>query len=441
MTRRLTLLVILASLTGVPANAQTPLPVQAPQAPRFLDAVNGLTLDQAIASALEREPALRAARTDIDAARGARVQAELRPNPTISFAQQTEPRGTDAQTRVEMQWPLDLFRKDGRVAVADLEITAARYAVSDRERLLAADVRMKFGEVLTAVRELSVIDEAIAIATRQQALVTARAEAGAVPPLDRDLIQVERQRLEADGMLQAGHAEHALIELKRLLGLPADTPLALREDLEQLVRRESAAVLAAAPEAVPNARPDVDEARARIGVADARIDQAHRDGRFDMSLFGMYMRTDAGFPQHGFGAGGELERVRGVFHYAAGGVTVSLPFRNQNQGELATAQAQRMGAQARLDATMLTAQAEVAAALARDEHARRALAVYSGETMALARRNLDVVGQTYELGRMTLLDVLNERRRYLETERAYTNALREAYDARQALRRALGEVR
>jgi outer membrane protein TolC len=200
-------------------------------------------------------------------------------------------------------------------------------------------------------------------------------------------------------------------------------------------------VVLAAREAFPNARPDVDEARARIGVADARIDQARRDGRFDMSVFGMYMRTDAGFPQRAFGAGNELERVRGVFHYAAGGLMVSLPFRNQNQGEVATAQAQRVGAQARLDATMLTARAEVAAAVARDEHARHALALYSGETMALARRNLDVVGQTYELGRLTLMDVLNERRRYLETERAYTNALREAYDARQALRRALGEVR
>jgi outer membrane protein TolC len=42
---------------------------------------------------------------------------------------------------------------------------------------------------------------------------------------------------------------------------------------------------------------------------------------------------------------------------------------------------------------------------------------------------------------MTLLDVLNERRRYLETERAYTNTLREAYEARQTLRAALGEVR
>ena len=54
---------------------------------------------------------------------------------------------------------------------------------------------------------------------------------------------------------------------------------------------------------------------------------------------------------------------------------------------------------------------------------------------------LDVVTQTYELGRATVFDVLNEQRRYLDLERAYTAALREAYEARTALRRALGDVR
>jgi len=89
----------------------------------------------------------------------------------------------------------------------------------------------------------------------------------------------------------------------------------------------------------------------------------------------------------------------------------------------------------------LTAQAEVAAAKARDDYARRALTVYAEGARTLARQNLDVVTQTYELGRATVFDVLTEQRRYLDLERAYTAALREAYEARTALRRALGDVR
>ena len=120
---------------------------------------------------------------------------------------------------------------------------------------------------------------------------------------------------------------------------------------------------------------------------------------------------------------------------------VTLPLQNRNQGAVAAAQAERAAAAAQLDAARLAAESEIAAARSRDGKARQALNTYTGDTIALARQNLDVVRQTYELGRGTLLDVLNEQRRYLDIERAYTDVLREAYEARQALRSAQGEVR
>jgi outer membrane protein, heavy metal efflux system len=439
MRRRLVILILAALAPGSVAAQTRPAEQPAPLASRFIDA-NGLTLDQAIERALEHEPSLRVARAEIDVARGMRVQAALKPNPTVSFAQQAEPGGTDTQTRIEAQWPMDLFRKTGRINVAEREVEATQKATADRERRLISDLLRKFGEVLTAVRELSVTDDLVAVTARQNALMTARADEGTIPPLERDIVRVELQRLEADRMLQVGHAEHALIELKRLLGLSADAPLTLREDLEQLVAAQTAtSALRQGP--LTGTRPDVDEAEARVNAADAQIDRARRDGRFDVSLFGMYMRNDSGFPQRGFGDANDIERVRGVFHYVAGGVMVSLPLRDRKQGEVAVAEAQRAGAQAELEARRLTAQAEIAAARTRDDHARQALGIYTAETRALAKRNLDVVSQTYDAGRMTLFDVLNERRRYLETERAYTSALGEAFEARQALRTALGEVR
>src|SRR5438093_13351167 len=64
-------------------------------APKYLDAMTGITLQDAIGRALEHEPAIRAARTETDVARGMRVQAALRPNPTVSFVRQEEPAGPD----------------------------------------------------------------------------------------------------------------------------------------------------------------------------------------------------------------------------------------------------------------------------------------------------------------------------------------------------------
>jgi cobalt-zinc-cadmium efflux system outer membrane protein len=153
------------------------------------------------------------------------------------------------------------------------------------------------------------------------------------------------------------------------------------------------------------------------------------------------MRMDAGFPQRGFTPGGGLERVRGLFHYVSAGAMISVPVLNRNQGEIAAARAERTGAEAAHEAARLAADTELAAARARDEHARQAVNAYAGGAQTLARQNLTVVGQSYELGRVTVFDVLAEQRRYLEVERAYTEALRAAYEARTALNRALGGVR
>ena len=67
--------------------------------------------------------------------------------------------------------------------------------------------------------------------------------------------------------------------------------------------------------------------------------------------------------------------------------------------------------------------------------------MYSGDVRTLARQNLNIVRQTYELGRTTIFEVLAEQKRFLDQERAYTETLRLAYEARTALKRAVGETR
>src|SRR5262245_26061325 len=76
----------------------------------FLDPVNGVSLNEAITRALAQEPSLRASRTAVDVARGMKVQAGLRKNPSLSAELRAEPAGGDNQTMVSVEWPLDLFR-------------------------------------------------------------------------------------------------------------------------------------------------------------------------------------------------------------------------------------------------------------------------------------------------------------------------------------------
>jgi len=442
MTTRIVLSVLIATLlTGVSTSAQSsggPPPL----AGRFVDPANGLSLERAIALAFEQEPSLRASRSQVEVAQGAKLQASLRPNPSVSFERRDEPGGTDNLTTVGVEWPLGLFRRSGRIAVADREVATAQIAVADRERILAADVRTRYGDVLSTIRDLALFDEIVAATQSQFDLLRSRVEQGASPPLERDLLDVEFRRVQADRLLQTGRTETAMFELKRVLGMKANAMLTVRDTFEGLVQRESAV----APQVGDTSttvehRSDVREAAARVETAAAKIERAESGGRFDVSLFGNYMRMDAGFPQRGFAPGGGLERVRGQFNYWSAGVMLTIPLLNRNQGEAAVARAERTGAAAAYDAAKFAAEAELASARARDERAREAVTIYGAGAQALARQNLTVVGQSYELGRVTVFEVLAERRRYLDVERAYTEALRAAYEARTALTRALGEGR
>jgi cobalt-zinc-cadmium efflux system outer membrane protein len=398
---------------------------------------SGLSLDQAIARALAQEPSIRAARTTIDAARGMRQQAELRRNPSLSAEFRGEPAGSDNQTAVSLEWPLDLFRRDGRIAVANQEIAATELSVANRERLLVAEIRERYGEALVALRDLVILDELVDASRRQHELLRARVNEGASPPLERDLVTVELGRLNADRSLQLGRVERAMLELKRMLGASPDEPLLLRDSLEDAVIPD-AAIAPEAPDA-ESRRADVREAAARVALADAKIDRAERDGRFDVTLFAGYMRMDAGFPQFGLSPTGVPERIHGLFHYVTGGATVTLPALNGNQGEVAAARAERAGAVAAQEAAALSARSEIVTARTLDRRALDAVRLYAGEARTLARQNLAVVRQSYELGGATIFEVLAEQKRYLDLERAYTETLRTAYEARTALTRALGE--
>ncbi|MGE0393566.1 MAG: TolC family protein [Vicinamibacterales bacterium] len=427
---------VAAAVVMWPAVAPGQSPVPRPS-DRFLDAARGITADEAVTLALSRAPSLREARSGVEAARGMRFQAGLRPNPEVMVERRDAPTGMDAQTMASVEWPLELGRRPARIAVAERQIAVTERSVADRERRLAADVRSRYGAVLTEARVLDVLNEMAEVTRRQRDLAAARVAAGASADVERDTLDVELGRLDAEVLVQTGRVRASMAELRRLLAAPPEDPLLLKDTLEEGRQRVTADGAAAAPAGA--VRSDVLEAEARLAVADARVEQVRQEARPALKIFGGYMRMDSGFSQLGQTAAGALEPVSGVFHYATGGLKVTLPF-NRSQGDAQAARAERAGALAEVDGVKLAVEAERQAARARLDAARGAARVLDA-TRATARRLLGVVGQSYELGRGTLADVLAERRRFVEVERAYIEALGAEYDAAVMLNLAMGGVR
>ena len=174
-------------------------------------------------------------------------------------------------------------------------------------------------------------------------------------------------------------------------------------------------------------------------MARARILKEQADGRWDASLSVSYQRQDTGFGGlSGITDRGGTRPIQDVFHYFGGSVTITLPVRNQNQGNVAAARAEATAADRRVELAALTIRQEVDAAFTQYEAAQRSLEIYTRGVRDVARQNLDVVRQSYALGRGSLLDVIAEQRRYIEIETGYTDVLKQVYTAAVEIERAVG---
>jgi outer membrane protein, heavy metal efflux system len=433
MTGRSTLFITAAWLAiAASASAQEPV-AQAQSRPVTL------TVEDLVSSALAQSPELRAVRALVEAAEGQVVQAGLKPNPMLRTDYMDMVDGPGYQASVEFEWPFDLGRKGSRVAVARRSVDVTSATVRERERDLAARVREQAGLFLAARRSIEVADQVLGAARQLREQLENRVAAGAAPQIDANLATVEVWRLEADRTSSVAEADVAAIELRRLCGLPPDAPLELSDSLEAMARAALPPPALAVDQMLAR-RPDLVEAAARVRVAEARVTDSRSRGGTDLSMFGAFNRTRYSFMQQGFDDAGRQVPIDGIQYNATVGLAVQLPWRNRNQGEVTTARAEQLAAQAELASRELSALAELASAVARDREARRAVDLYANSIRGLAQKTTDIVRESYTLGRSPLSDLLAEQRRFLEIEADYTAALSVAYRARVALRRAQGEL-
>ena len=400
----------------------------------YLDSQDGITADAAVALALENNGELQALRKEVDAARALAKQAGLRPNPTLNASGARQINGKDNNQMAEVMLPLELGgRRAARIAVAQRELEIRELARENQERLLAADVRIKFGEALAAVRKLEVTEKTLAAVRQGYELIAARVIEGRTAPLEQNIFLVEVNRLHSIRETAEGKVETAMFELRNMIGMEPEEPLRLRGDFD---------ILIVTPPPIPGLleralreRPDLQGARIMEQLAVAQIEKAKSEGRIDAGVRAGYQRMNSSFPVSGFDDRGILRPVQDVFHFFTFGVEINLPVRNRNQGAVEAAIFEQEAARRRIGFGELTIRREVAVALARYYRASRALSIFQNGVRDQANANLQVIWQTYELGSRSLLEYIAEQRRFLEIENELVDAQLETYNANiEALR-------
>jgi len=407
---------------------------------KYLDPVSGASVEELVQIALARNAELLATRQRTTEAQGLLLQAGFRPNPGFEVSVSNGAiLGSPGERELTLGYAHTFElggKRERRVEVARLGTELAQLEIADRERQLTAEIKARYGEALAAVRNLETAVQLLGVNQQSYRLTRARVNQGEAAAYEQGLLQVEVGRLQSDRLLFENQVTRVLLELKTLTGMNLDEPLRLRGDLSTLP-----APTLLVQEAMQRAlaeRPDLKAARLEEQLGEAETRLARAEAVPNVIGFGRYTRSSARFDQFGLSGAGMLVPLRDTDNLLTAGVSITLPSRNRNQGNIQAAVARREAARLRRQFIEQVVRREVNAAYGRYVTARQALEVFDQQVLGQSQDNLRIIRAGYTLGELRVFDVINEQRRLIDTQKAYTDVLKEYYLALVELERAVG---
>ncbi len=383
-----------------------------------------LSRREAVESAVARNPAVAAAREQVEQARARVVEAKALPDPGFattleaedSFLRPATAASKDVGLSLTIPFPGKL-RLSGRVAQADRR--AAELSLAQLRQQIAAQTVQAYDAVLVAGLHAQNADEAKRLAQEFLHKTDARFQAGSVPKLDVvkakvDLAEAENESIAVERLVATaraglnrliGRALGAPIEPTDRLDAPAPLP-----DLDTLIPL----ALASRPEILSNAA-------GREGAHDAAT-LARRYWLPDVSLT-LSRNFTAGSP---------------AAYSTAASFNLPLLFWQHEKGQVA--ETRHREAELAATASDLSAQVnlDVRTTYAAASTALRQAVYLRDELLPEAREAYRIASVTYGLGGSSALELLDAKRTMLDAENQYADALGSANDARADLERAVG---
>jgi outer membrane protein, heavy metal efflux system len=413
--RRTEARLVFALLLGAAALlAPTEAAAQAPAREEF-------TMDRAVAIAMQRSRDVVAAKLEIEAAEVDRIAAGLYWNPNFFYSVGNvvvgsgNPQGdnhvdpgpfSQLIQSVGVSEVIDVWAKrSARIKAADLGVEQRRLRVEDAMREIAYAVRSAFSDL---VREQLELELAVTMKARYDETVKlsrARVSAGETSEFEGQKIELEGMKygnLVIDAQMQLDLARQGLAQLMGLRAasdLPgaavAPPPPRAPVVVEPLVARAL------------QDRPDLRAARKGKVFSDAMIAAAEREAYPDISL-------GLTFTHSGFTVSGDNANALGL------GVALPLPIFDRNQAGIARSRLDEKRVVNDVARLELIVRHDVTGAARREERAQTLLDVYeNGGLLSRADNSLKTAEKSYRAGAVSLLELLEAQRTYIETRGQY----------------------
>jgi cobalt-zinc-cadmium efflux system outer membrane protein len=383
-----------------------------------------LTLDRAVARALESNPALKAAASGVSAAESRALQAGLWPNPDLAldvenFGGDSDLGGFEsAETTVLISQALPLGNKPGRRrAVAESDQTLAGRDLEAMRLDVETGTTSAFYTVIAAQRRQQLAGELQRLAEQFSNTVRARVEAGKVSPVETTRAEIEvaqarirkarvDRELRAARVLLAANWGSATASYDRAAGdLPRPLPAPALEDLLLMLQ--------GTPEML------------RIG------DQIERQQR--VVAFENALRV----PDLEVGVGPRRFEETGQSAWVAL-VGLSLPIFDRNQGERRAAEFDLERTRREAESSQVALEAELAVVVERLNAASEVAVAAEDTVLPGARMAMAAVETGYREGKFGFVDVIAAQRTFFEASTLLVDSLEEFALARTELERLVG---
>lgn len=438
---------LLASLSVMAAGASVSVRAQEPagsaaaatnvvfSVSQSIDPANGISLDQLVQTALTRNADLLATRQRTVEAQGLLRQAGFRPNPVFETELTTGSPG-EREVSIGYAHTFELGgKRERRLDIGRAGLDLARLEVSDRERTLRAELQERYIAAMAATRNFEAMSQQLEVTQQSYVVTQRRVSEGESPRVEEMVLQAEVGRLEAERLLLASEAQQAMLELYVVAGLDLSEPLRLRPDGD---RAPLTLGLEAALARGLASRPDLAAARQEEARSAAEIRLTQSERVPDVAALVRYTDVQTRFDQLGFTASGMLAPLRDRDRLLTGGLSITLPLLSRNQGQIEAARARQTAASLHREYVERTIRAEITGAYGRYLAARQAVQAFEKTVIQPSEQSVRVLRASYDAGEVRLFDVLTEQRRLIDTQKAYTDAIRQEALARVALERASG---
>ncbi len=383
---------------------------------------SALSEDQAVAAALQRSRDLIAARLNVEAAQVDQAAAGILPNPVLSYGvanlvlgtannQQSgvtagffdQPVQTISVSQVIDVW----FKRSKRVEAAEKGVQSAEFSVEQAVREVGWAVKTAFADALRAHEQRLLTTEARERYDDTVRLSAARLKVGDISETDYKKIELEQLRYktaEAQARLQS---ELARQRLAALMTLP---PSQVPSELEPTAKmNEKIFELGRLIQQAADARPDLRAANKSVERAQAALSSQRREAYPDLALTLAYTHDN-------FTVSGDNPNTLAL------GISLPIPLFDRNQGGIGHARVDLTNAENERDRLKLTIEHDVADALRRSDSARVQLKLLTDDVAPRAAQALKVAEKSYQAGAISLLELLEAQRTYVEVRQQEVDA-------------------